>query len=95
MPGCGSTERLAFDWINFYQIPAHIADRLCLNGKAWLKRSVRPYVTPGDASTHMLVSRLPAALPGYIDFAGIKEITAPDRAGMPGFQCPVCFSCNI
>ena len=56
--------------------------RMNIDGKVWLKRSVKPFVTSGDSATHILVSSLASSLPGYVDFAGIKEITAPDRAGM-------------
>ena len=56
--------------------------RTNIDGKVWLKRSVKPFVTSDDSATHILVSSLAKALPGYVDFAGIKEITAPDHAGM-------------
>jgi CubicO group peptidase (beta-lactamase class C family) len=53
-----------------------------VNGKRWLRRNVKPFEEMIYAETHILTSRTPGALPGYVDFSGIKEIESPEFAGM-------------
>jgi hypothetical protein len=60
-----------------------------MQGKMWLRRNVSPsegmtlsvYPYP---TAHMVKSSLNAALPGYVDFSGIKRIESAVFAGMPG-----------
>jgi len=55
-----------------------------VNGKIWLIRNARPFDgVPLVAMTHLVESSTIESLPGYVNFAGIKEIKSPEFAGMP------------
>lgn len=55
--------------------------RIDVDGKQWLRRNVKAYEGTGGASTHLLTSHLLDALPGYVDFGGIKRIDGAAVAG--------------
>ncbi|NMC31424.1 MAG: beta-lactamase family protein [Veillonellaceae bacterium] len=48
----------------------------------WLRRNVRAYEGSMSAPQHVEAPQLFDALPGYIDFCGLKKITAPTSAGL-------------
>ncbi|MBN1288416.1 MAG: beta-lactamase family protein [Actinobacteria bacterium] len=60
--------------------PAALADDV--NGARWLRRNVKPFEEMIYAGTHILTSRLPGSLPGYVDFSGIRKVESPEFAGM-------------
>lgn len=58
--------------------------KIDVNGKLWLIRNAKPFEGVFFATaTHLVKSSTIGALPGYVDFAGIKEIKSSDFAGMP------------
>ncbi|MBN2027497.1 MAG: beta-lactamase family protein [Actinobacteria bacterium] len=60
--------------------PAALAEDV--DGARWLRRNVKPFEETIYAATHILTSWTPSALPGYVDFSGIKRIESPEFAGM-------------
>jgi len=54
-----------------------------MNGKQWLRRNVKPFEGAMLTGTHMVQSATVEALPGYVDFSGIKRIESPTYAGIP------------
>lgn len=60
-----------------------------INGKLWLIRNAKPIDGVFLAAiTHLAKSSAIRSLPGYIDFAGIKEIKSSNFAGMPVSALP-------
>ena len=53
-----------------------------IDGQRWLRRNVKPYEGSMSLADHMTVSRLITALPGYIEFDGIKKVQSPLFASM-------------
>jgi hypothetical protein len=64
------------------QNPQHL--KVDMNGKQWLRRNVKPYEGKALSRSHVITSRVVDALPGYVDFSGMKVIQTPEYAGMPG-----------
>lgn len=61
-----------------------ISLKIDINGKLWLIRNAKPFDGVFMApATHLVKSSTIKALPGYVDFAGIKEIKSPEFASMP------------
>jgi hypothetical protein len=56
---------------------------LDLNGKQWLMRNSIPFEGVTGNAQHLITSYTIQGLPGYVDFYGVKEVMAPDFAGMP------------
>ncbi|MEZ7892660.1 MAG: serine hydrolase domain-containing protein [Candidatus Wallbacteria bacterium] len=56
------------------------AMKIDLNGKTWLFKNIKPYVTAGGIKP--MHSNLIKDLPGYISFAGIKKIESADFASI-------------
>ena len=52
-----------------------------VDGKKWLRRNVKAYEGTMGTSGHIIRSHLPEALPGYVDFGGVKRIEGADFAG--------------
>lgn len=57
--------------------------RIDIDGKQWLIRNARRFDGIAENALHCIKSSTFEALPGYVDFVGIKEIKSPDFAGMP------------
>jgi CubicO group peptidase (beta-lactamase class C family) len=58
--------------------------KITINGQLWLIRNAKPFDSIFMATaTHLVKSSIIEALPGYVDFAGIKEIKSSIFAGMP------------
>lgn len=57
--------------------------QITMDEKQWLRRNVDPFESISGASTHDVKSFLYPDLPGYVVLQGIKQIEAPDFAGMP------------
>ena len=53
-----------------------------IDGQRWLRRNVKPYEGSMSLADHMTVSSLIPALPGYIQFDGIKKVQSPLFASM-------------
>jgi CubicO group peptidase (beta-lactamase class C family) len=76
---------------DFYNIKAEklqaIADPLELSvpmdGKLWLRRNVKAAEAAVFLPNHVVSSSQIPALPGYIDFGGMKIVKSLDYAGMP------------
>lgn len=54
-----------------------------MDGKVWLRRNVKATEAAMFLPTHVVTSSLISALPGYVDFDGMKIVKSPDYAGMP------------
>jgi hypothetical protein len=58
--------------------------KINVNGQLWLIRNAKPFDGIFMATTtHIVKSSIIEALPGYVDFAGIKEIKSSVFAGIP------------
>ncbi len=57
--------------------------RIDVDGKQWLIRNAKPFDGITEDGMHCIKSSTIEALPGYVEFLGIKEIMSPDFAGMP------------
>lgn len=55
---------------------------VAINGQKWLRRNVKSFEGMSIAPDHIIKSQLIDALPGYIDFGGIKKVESPTFASM-------------
>lgn len=60
--------------------PQHLAT--AIDNQLWLRRDAKAFEGTAGVSSYTLKSYLIDALPGYIDFAGIKKVESPTFAGM-------------
>jgi len=58
--------------------------KMDISGEIWLIRNAKRFDGVLSSITHLIKSVTYEALPGYVDFMGIKEIESPEFAGMPG-----------
>ena len=54
-----------------------------MDGKVWLRRNVKATEAAMFLPNHIVSSSQIPALPGYVDFDGLKIVKSPDYAGMP------------
>ncbi len=54
-----------------------------VEGRKWLRRNAKPFEGSMGVGDYVVEGGLIDALPGYIDFAGVKRIESPLFAGMP------------
>lgn len=54
-----------------------------MDGKVWLRRNVKAAEAAMFLPNHIVSSSRIPALPGYVDFDGMKIVKSPDHAGMP------------
>ena len=54
-----------------------------MDGRVWLRRNVKATETAMLLPTHIVSSSQIPALPGYVNFFGMKITKSPDYAGMP------------
>ncbi|MDD4238778.1 MAG: beta-lactamase family protein [Desulfotomaculaceae bacterium] len=54
-----------------------------MDARVWLRRNVKATETAMLLPTHIVSSSQTPALPGYVNFFGMKTIKSPDYAGMP------------
>jgi len=52
-----------------------------VHGRLWLRRNAKAYEEWQNLYDYVMPSRRIAALPGYIDFGGLKKVTGPTTAG--------------
>jgi len=57
--------------------------KMSLDGRKWVRRNASPLEGTGGTDSYLIKSSLFKALPGYVDFMGIKKIESPEFAGMP------------
>ncbi len=77
---------VGFDMVSMRRLPT--VETPCsmetdMNGKQWLRRNVKPFEGALLIDSHLVQSGTIEALPGYVDFFGIKRIESPTYAGMP------------
>ena len=63
-------------------IPVPLQMPQIIDNRHWLRRNAKSYEAPMSAPGYIITARRITALPGYIDFAGIKKIESPTYAGM-------------
>jgi hypothetical protein len=56
--------------------------KLDLTGTVWLRRNVEPYEARMSVDNHLVKPHQLTALPGYVDFLGIKKIDSLESAGI-------------
>ena len=77
---------VGFDMAFMRRLPAievPFSMEMDMNGKRWLRRNVKPFEGAFLIDSHLVQSCTIEALPGYVDFCGIKKIESPTYAGMP------------
>lgn len=83
---CAVEPFIAFDMVFMRRLPAidvPCSMEMDMNGKQWLRRDVKPFEGALLVDSHMVQSGTIEALPGYVDFCGIKKIESPTYAGIP------------
>ena len=76
----GFVDSIALEKIEPLATPAQISPNALQ--PLWLRRNVRSYEGSMSAPQHMETPRQFDALPGYIDFCGLKKIVSPTSAGL-------------
>ena len=61
--------------------PAKLAVQV--EGQKWLRRNAKPFEGSAGVGDYVVEGSLIEALPGYIEFGGVKRIESPIFAGMP------------
>lgn len=56
---------------------------ISMDGRVWLRRNVKATEATMLLPTHIVSSSQIPALPGYVNFFGMKSINSPDYAGLP------------
>lgn len=73
-----------FDVVNMRKLPAievPCSMEMDMNGMQWLRRNVRPFEGALLIGMHLVQSATVEALPGHVDFRGIKRIQSSTYAG--------------
>lgn len=73
------------DWVDLEKIETvENAQQMAIpmDGQKWLRRNAKAFESTEAVADYLIESRQIEALPGYIDFQGIKKIQSPTFAGM-------------